>query len=98
PPFAPPFPYTTLFRSIRGPTLLSGLPDRLCWRSRAALLHPWNRSLACRLLAFVASFQPRCAGVCEKEPRAREPPVASAGINLAEDRKSTRLNSSHQII
>src|SRR5438270_6835969 len=51
----------------------------------AVLLHPWNRSLACRLPAFLASFERDVArDVCTKEHQARDSLATIDGINLAD--------------
>src|SRR5207244_10938540 len=78
------FPYTTLFRSRPAPAI---------WRGRGA-----RRGAAGRALA--PSFrQRRCLGTVRRAPRgARDGGGRRAAPRAAGDRKSTRLNSSHQII
>src|SRR5207248_10104096 len=91
-PAAPPFPYTTLFRSVGG---LEGLlPHPL-----GLLEQPRDGGAADRVgfveaQAHFAALGPRHVGVgevVEGETIVREQPHL-------EDRKSTRLNSSHRTI
>src|SRR5207247_10598144 len=81
PPLSPPpFPYTTLFRSVRGPPRAGLLPAP--GHSRRAHERPGRGVL--RLLRRVLIFQ-------QADRRAHGP-------GFARDRKSTRLNSSHEWI
>src|SRR5438552_9812561 len=74
PPTSTLFPYTTLFRSKRGPARLA-----------AALYEETPESIAGREQSA-------------QERRLSRPPGADLGRRPTKDRKSTRLNSSHQII
>src|SRR5690242_21406656 len=86
PPSSPLFPYTTLFRS-RGADVgvrAAGLRDR---RRGHARYPADGRDAAVRLLRRLFDHgELRAAG------------AAAAGIGQGEDRKSTRLNSSHMSI
>src|SRR5207244_13119933 len=78
----PPFPYTTLFRS------------GLRFNERLAKIHFWVM-----FIAFNSTFGPLFALGLMGMPR-RVATYASnlQPLNIWVDRKSTRLNSSHQII
>src|SRR5207244_10814945 len=92
---ATPFPYTTLFRSlvsILRPSLLATM-----WSALAMLLELVFTPIGW-LLAWLAALFPR--GVVQPQqppPRQSLPPMPNPAV-LDQDRKSTRLNSSHQII
>src|SRR5207244_12741767 len=93
PPAPTPFPYTTLFRSV------------LAFAHLGAT-HASKRSSRspCRLARFLTFARNRGSSMPSEAPPSREqglPPVAPpSGKFLVQllDRKSTRLNSSHQII
>src|SRR5207244_10450127 len=93
PPPSTPFPYTTLFRS--DVTRKSGCchppsKGRVVMPRRSTVCYGAIRPIPASWLSFLLPLR-------GERPRVetRSPPV---GTHLAEDRKSTRLNSSHQII
>src|SRR5690606_41819503 len=90
---SPPFPYTTLFRSI-GET---APPHRARAAGTAALdrpvRHGWTRSRHAPIFGVAGVGGNACVpGARRRNPRSDEfaPPPSQS-----EDRKSTRLNSSH---
>src|SRR2546428_9475307 len=87
PPRSTLFPYTTLFRSrVR----LARSGDREWRPERAAQLHRWGRGSSlsdASLVAHPVSPTPRPAKLDERR-----------AMHRIEDRKSTRLNSSHDQI
>src|SRR5206468_13114403 len=94
PPSSPPFPYTTLFRSLRGEVLRAVAEADLVERGQPAL-------------APLPAPQPRVEhrqldvaddrGAREKIERLEDEPDALVA-DPGQDRKSTRLNSSHDQI
>src|SRR5207244_6099904 len=88
PPRATPFPYTTLFRSIAASGLL------VSEYAPGVEPAPWRFPARNRIVAGL------CAATVVVEARERSGALITADLALEEgrDRKSTRLNSSHQII
>src|SRR5207247_6265649 len=87
PPRSPPFPYTTLFRSWRSRASLSVAPARTASRISSA--------------ARRAAVAPLIQQPLERRGRHRDFPFGHAAreeCDAARDRKSTRLNSSHEWI
>src|SRR5206468_11880712 len=85
------FPYTTLFRSRR---TLAFRPD-----TSAMLLRPSSLICAAGLLAACGNQQPSARPEAPRNtaPTTAMAPAADTGLARA-DRKSTRLNSSHDQI
>src|SRR5207249_6504430 len=89
----PPFPYTTLFRSMpavfhRIDNLLEALEDRALRGERHVLLEERNHSFAQDLSVRDREYEDVLTTMLRKDP-------AVAEVLLRQDRKSTRLNSSH---
>src|SRR5256886_11476629 len=82
PPRSTLFPYTTLFRSD-----VSVDPPR----------HAWRRGLHCMSTAHDTYVDPSCTSRNGDRQACRGPSTRSAS-SLVQDRKSTRLNSSHSQI
>src|SRR5690606_42157646 len=91
PPCSPPFPYTTLFRSpasLQGPASLArdvGLPARAAGLAGRVELAP---------VAITQGFDRAELGLVAHLAALLDP-VAEVQVGQIEDRKSTRLNSSH---
>src|SRR5207244_9204176 len=94
PPISLPFPYTTLFRSGRVCARYGGGVDRCANAARAQIAEHGVRHLVAGL-----HLECRAAGT-EGQFLAAAGVGVNAGddVGVLEDRKSTRLNSSHQII
>src|SRR5207244_12458117 len=95
-PPPPPLPYTTLFRSLRGPRTHLFAPRRGARppeprRERRG----GDRALAPRPARLRGGAESREAPPAR---RASGKPRGPGRAGLARDRKSTRLHSSHQII
>src|SRR5207244_10295985 len=89
PPSSTLSPYTTLFRSHQDPSEEEARGQGRCPVPLGGLLHPW---MAAGSIAESPLFpQLHVAGGLSPEMR-------SKSIFQTPDRKSTRLNSSHQII
>src|SRR5947208_11779536 len=90
PPRSTLFPYTTLFRSRRE-----------IHRRRRGVRQPLGERAGRRLARVVGEDEPRAVGgqrlAHGAAERARAAEDETAG-RVSQDRKSTRLNSSHQII
>src|SRR5258708_10773757 len=84
PPRSTLFPYTTLFRSIP-PLAAPSPPSRADERPAPSAAALDERRLTTTRQETLAPVQP-------------QPAAEGAGRSSARDRKSTRLNSSHQII
>src|SRR5207244_11848345 len=95
PPPSPLFPYTTLFRSAqRNVEDVVALSRQLYWRlylGQAQRLAAVEFAEVNRLSNIRISFAPILADL-------KNQPGAEFELAFAQDRKSTRLNSSHQII
>src|SRR5258708_29428273 len=83
PPRSTLFPYTTLFRSPRGALELRDIQGLAVGRNRDPVAS-----------AFIALVPDLLAGYCVDRDHA----IQRGDVDSAGDRKSTRLNSSHQII
>src|SRR5690606_39863377 len=89
PPVATLFPYTTLFRSLPRPPLLSARAGRSAPGARgAALSHAFARAPDRGPRAFLG-------GVFPRNGRRSDGRAPAGRLSHDEDRKSTRLNSSH---
>src|SRR5207244_13129364 len=93
PPHSPPFPYTTLFRStpIGAKTDLAPVPVVAAAHAVGAL-----RRIA--IEEFAVDAKRGVARGRAVTQRVVALVVANSSIAMRRDRKSTRLNSSHQII
>src|SRR5438309_4353852 len=91
PPEAPPFPYTTLFRS-RLPGLGGDDSDRVA----LLVVHQRRRSPSPAPSAHMIEQKDPSGGPAGQMPP--DPPARPAVERHVEDRKSTRLNSSHSSI
>src|SRR5206468_10243435 len=87
------FPYTTLFRSITGGKAREDVLPVL--GSREALVQEHDRRLARHATAGVVV---RELGLALERARARQTFRHGLGLDRRGDRKSTRLNSSHDQI
>src|SRR5207244_11062923 len=94
PPNPSAVPYTTLFRSPEDRLQGRKTPAAVHLRARKDRAQPDHRGLRQQAARAVASHQARTV------PRAIavRHPMIKAGAQTLGDRKSTRLNSSHQII
>src|SRR5690242_21253884 len=90
PPTSPLFPYTTLFRSLRGDPLLARFAFDNAIRSARGVGDAEALAPALVGLAQVV--------VLDEPDRARELSDESVTLGRDVDRKSTRLNSSHMSI
>src|SRR5207244_12006779 len=94
-PSPPPLPYTTLFRSglvNRVAPAAALMDEAMALARRLAEGSPLATALAKRALAFSAESDLEAALAHEATLQ------GIAGRSADQDRKSTRLNSSHQII
>src|SRR5258708_35775460 len=94
PPRSTLFPYTTLFRSLRGLDGPNWLTDPRLAMAMAMLVHIW-KALPFWTLILMAG---RLAIPKELYEASSSFGIASRPAIRIRDRKSTRLNSSHQII
>src|SRR5207244_11187603 len=92
PPGATLFPYTTLFRSGRDPELVVVSPDGgTLFVSNEEIAHASGVDVQTGRIKFSTQVGVEPEGIAVS-------PDGSKVYVTAEDRKSTRLNSSHQII
>src|SRR5256885_11537740 len=90
PPRSTLFPYTTLFRSPKG---AGKRADAL---HRMGRLHVAGEHAPVRILQQIEHARRRLIGIARH--RLAHPSLAVAMVQDAQDRKSTRLNSSHLVI
>src|SRR5690606_40704846 len=95
PSISHPFPYTTLFRSVRSlPHLrrLNGIEERqIVHRRRERNPHPVRRGIA----DLRHGDRPPHEAIAERQHPARRRVLLVTHLERVLDRKSTRLNSSH---
>src|SRR3712207_9272801 len=91
PPRSTLFPYTTLFRSARGPRRVVGSPDV---RVRGPPRPVRGRLTDRRVTPCVTTRSSEHVGTA-RDPVGLEPAVTLRSEEQPRDRKSTRLNSSH---
>src|SRR5207244_12565537 len=98
PPEYTPFPYTTLFRSYGR----DGVAVRTTVSKLKLALKASGRDFAFGKMTYVEALPRLALGFHPEDPKHRQlllmPHFLKRKEYVSEDRKSTRLNSSHQII
>src|SRR5207244_6920188 len=97
-PITPPFPYTTLFRSIVSQHVPLTVDDpHFAARSHNAVFRFVARATFSRCLRYCFHDRVAVFGMDEFPKTAKVDAFLGATAEYPVDRKSTRLNSSHQI-
>src|SRR5207247_10626944 len=92
PPPPPPFPYTTLFRSRAAHAAREAI------QSGAMSNHLRSRRDVLMMLTALGAASARAGRPRIAYARTSYDPAAKLDVRVSEDRKSTRLNSSHEWI